>query len=230
MRALDVFAAYVDWLRNNVPLAFENLAGPVTPGELAALENTIGRELPPEVKAVLGMHNGQLVPSLGYYDHGVPCIPTLTLLSANEIEQIWRSWDDARDHPATVSLQRSGAVYPGAEGLIKPLYTSPGWIPLWADAERPDYIGLDFDPGPRGTPGQIINFGSNEEHHYLCAPDFTDLLEFLLEQVAIGAWPASVITHDDEEEDDREPTPWFGDPRESFFNALYDRFETRPRH
>ncbi|SUA81273.1 Uncharacterised protein [Nocardia otitidiscaviarum] len=61
-------------------------------------------------------------------------------------------------------------------------------------------------------------------------PDFTDLLEFLLEQVIIGAWPASVITHDDEEEDDREPTPWFGDPRESFFNALYDRFETRPRH
>ncbi|MFE6858089.1 SMI1/KNR4 family protein [Nocardia sp. NPDC057668] len=226
MRALDVFNDYVAWLRDNVPLAYENLAGPARPRQLAMLERAIGRPLPAEVAAVLSVHNGQIDSAVGDYDHGVPCIPTLVFMSTREIRRTWQLWDSVKDDPATQSLQSSGMVYPAAQGKIKPLYSSPGWIPLWSDPTRPDYIGLDFDPGPAGTPGQIINFGRNEECHHLCAPTYTDLLEFLLAEVASGAWPATEIVEDD---DDRDPLPWFGEPRSSFFNALHDRFEPQRR-
>lgn len=229
MRALEIFGEYVGWLRQHVPLAYENLAGPAHPDELAALEAAIGMVLPDEVKAVLGVHNGQIGYEVWDYDHAVPCIPTLLFLSTSEIQRVWELWESTRDLPSTVGLQEIGNVFPSARGLIKPLYTSPGWIPLWADPTRPDYIGLDFAPGPDGTPGQIINFGRNEEYHFLCAPDFTDLLEFLLQQVISGAWPATLTT-DEEDDEDYEPHPWFGDPEASFFNALHDRFEPpRPR-
>lgn len=223
-----MFNDYVAWLRDNVPLAYENLAGPARPRQLATLEKAIGRPLPAEVAAVLSVHNGQVSFMVGDYDnHGVPCIPTLMFLSTTEIRKTWQFWDSLKDHPDTLELQSAGAVYPGAEGKIKPLYSSPGWIPLWSDPTRPDYIGLDFDPGPTGTPGQMINFGRNEEYHYLCAPNFTDLLEFLVAEVTSGAWPPTEIREDDE---DYDPLPWFGEPRKSFFNTLYDRFEIRPRH
>ncbi|MFD7846755.1 hypothetical protein ACFV4K_27955, partial [Nocardia sp. NPDC059764] len=65
MRALEVFNEYVSWLRTNVPLAYENLADPARPMELLALERTIGRPLPDDVKAVLSVHNGQLVSAVG---------------------------------------------------------------------------------------------------------------------------------------------------------------------
>ncbi|MFD7845168.1 hypothetical protein ACFV4K_19815 [Nocardia sp. NPDC059764] len=179
------------------------------------------------MKAVLSVHNGQLVSAVGDYDHhGVPCIPTLVFMSTRQIRRTWKFWDSIKHDPDTQELQESGAVYPGAEGMIKPLWTTPGWLPLWSDPTRPDYIGLDFDPGPVGAPGQIINFGRNEEYHFLCAHSFTDLLEFLLAEVTTGAWPATTIIDDDEDE----PLPWFGDPQKSFFNTLYDRFETQPRH
>ncbi|MFF2554381.1 hypothetical protein ACFVUS_25495 [Nocardia sp. NPDC058058] len=147
-------------------------------------------------------------------------------MSTRKIRRTWTLWRSIEQYPDTESLQESGAVYPGAEGMIKPLWTSPGWIPLWSDPTRPDYIGLDLDPGPAGTPGQIINFGRNEERHFLCAHNFTDLLEFLLAEVTTGAWPATAIVDDD----GNEPFPWFGDPEKSFFNTLHDRFETHPRH
>ncbi|WP_069163035.1 SMI1/KNR4 family protein [Nocardia altamirensis] len=227
MLALEIFDDYISWLRVNVPLAYDNLAPPATASELAALEEAVGYELPSTVKAVLGVHNGQkvsLTPSGG--EHGVPCIPTLNLLSTGAIQERWEIWAETRRGPDIEELQKMGGVWPGAEGLIRPLYTSPGWIPLWSDPTRHDYIGIDLDPAPGGKTGQIINFGRDEERHFLCAPDFTSLLQILLEEVRSGAWQASKL-HDEEYEDDKiiEGGPWFGDPDEHFFNALYARFE-----
>lgn len=42
MLALGIFDEYVAWLQVNVPLAYESLAPPATPFELAALEAAIG--------------------------------------------------------------------------------------------------------------------------------------------------------------------------------------------
>lgn len=225
MLALEIFAEYVAWLRVNLPHAYENLAPPATPAELDALERHLGRGLPAEVKAVLAVHNGQRATDIStHIAHATPCLPTLSFLSTAMIKECWDQWRPHDDDPDIAQLQAMGGVFPGAEGVIKPLYVNPGWIPLWSDPVRSDYIGLDLDPGPDGASGQIINFGRDEERHYLCADDFTDLLRFLLDQVRSGAWPATEI--DTEFEDGTwRMMPWFGDPDDHFFNALYERFE-----
>ncbi|HZE39363.1 MAG TPA: SMI1/KNR4 family protein [Stackebrandtia sp.] len=224
MTAADIFVDYVSWLRINVPFAYENLAPPADSAELQALDAAIGYILPAEVKGVLAIRNGQKTITTGPNSgHGVPCIPTLNFLSTTEIREHHESWSEIRRGSDIEDLQQMGGVFPGAEGMIKPLYTSPGWIPLWSDPISDDYIGLDLDPGPTGTTGQIINFGRDEERHFLCAPDFTRLMSILLEEVLSGVWQASQITSSTSEGE--KTHPWFGDPEEHFFNALYARFK-----
>ncbi|MFE6861603.1 SMI1/KNR4 family protein [Nocardia sp. NPDC057668] len=227
MDAITLFEEYVDWLRVNVPLAFENLAPPAGRAEIDELEKALGQRLPDDVKAVLAMHNGQLSTDIATGGEGaVPCIPTLSFLSTRLIEQCWSSWIAVREGSEIEQLQAFGAVMAGAEGRVKPLYTSAGWIPLWSDTSRSDYIGLDLDPDHAGVPGQIINFGRDEERHFVCAESFTDLLSFLLDEVRSGRWPASTVVEgedDDDPGDESESYPWFGLPGEHFFNALHAR-------
>lgn len=222
--ALEIFEDYLSWLRVNVPYAFENLAPPATSAELNALEQHLGHELPADVKAVLGTHNGQLSTDTSFrIAYATPCIPTLSFLSTDLIRECWDQWSDLRSESDFEDFQDIGDVFPGAAGLVKPMYSSPGWIPLWADPIRADYIGVDLDPDSAGTAGQIINFGRDEERHFVCAPDFASLLQILLEEVRSGAWPASKIAT---QYADRTwaDLPWFGAPKDHFFNALYKRF------
>lgn len=232
MHAIALFEEYVDWLRVNVPLAYENLAPPASQAEIDDLEQVLGQRLPDDVKAVLRLHNGQLSTDTSTSGPGAaPCIPTLSFLSTHLIQEAWSSCVSLLESPEIEDLQAFGDVMPGAEGRVKPLDTSPGWIPLWSDTTRRDYIGLDLDPDHAGIRGQIINFGRNEQRHFVCAESFTDLLGFLLDEVRSGRWPASTLVEGDEDDieydddDGYEPEeyPWFGVPGEHFFNALYAR-------
>ncbi|TLF78208.1 SMI1/KNR4 family protein [Nocardia cyriacigeorgica] len=222
MTAMETFEAYTSWLRDNVPLAYENLAPPATPAQLDELEALIGKELPADVRGVLSIHNGQrktMTASRSAYAN--PCLPTLSFLSTESIAECWQEWAEVRSASDIEDLQEMGGVLPGAEGRVKPLYTSPGWIPLWSDPREPDYIGLDLDPDEYGIAGQIINFGRNEDQHFLAASSFGELLLILHDEVRTGAWRATQIS------DGAQMLPWFGDPEEHFFNALYERFEQR---
>ncbi|GAB4583756.1 SMI1/KNR4 family protein [Nocardia sp. IFM 10818] len=227
MLVLEVFDRYVRWLQDNVPHAYENLAPPATPAELDALQDHLGYQLPVEVRAVLAVHNGQRsTDTAERTEYATPCLPTLSFLSTTLIQECWDRWNDLRDTPDLEQLQDIGDVFPGAAGLVKPLYTSPGWIPLWSDPINADYIGLDLDPDIQGTPGQIINFGRDEERHFVCAPDYSSLLQILLDEVLTGAWPATKM---ETELPDGNWTdlPWFGNPDDHFFNALHTRFKSQ---
>jgi cell wall assembly regulator SMI1 len=219
-----IFQRYVKWLKDNVPAAHANLAGPATDGDIAELEATIGQRLPQDLVAVLRIHNGQIVTILSNrVVEGTPCIPTLSFLSTRDIAGVWREWAELRggmDASKLGELQSSCSVFPSAKGKVKPLYTSPGWIPLWADAGRPDYIGLDFDPDTRGSRGQVINFGRNEDRHFLCAPDYGQLMAILLEEVEGGDWQQTAMPFGKDR-----TIPWFGDPDVSFFETLYHHAE-----
>ncbi|WP_433566999.1 SMI1/KNR4 family protein [Nocardia sp. CA-151230] len=195
--------------------------------ELDALESHIGRELPVEAKAILAVHNGQKsTDTASRIEYATPCLHTLSFLSTTLIQELWDFWNDLLDAPDADELQDMGDVFPAAAGKVKPLYFSPGWIPLWSDPVRNDGIGLDLDPDRNGTYGQIINFGRDEKRHFLCAPDYTTLLHILLEEVLTGAWPATEIASQSPDGTWTD-LPWFGDPDDHFFNALYSRFEAR---
>lgn len=240
MHAIELFKNYVNWLRVNVPRAYENLAPPADRSDIDKLEQALGQRIPDDVAAVLMMHNGQLLSETtdGEDDDAVPCIPTLTFLSTDLIELCWSQWVLIRETSGIEALQACGQTMPGAEGRVRPLYTSPGWIPLWADPARSDYIGLDLDPDSAGIRGQIINFGRDEERHYVCADNFAELLQILLDEVQSGRWPASTLVYDEEEEEERTVLgdvedglgrPWFGDLDDHFFNTLYHRAKNRTR-
>ncbi|HEY7371010.1 MAG TPA: SMI1/KNR4 family protein [Polyangia bacterium] len=222
MTATELWRRYVGWLGKNAPLAHANLAGPASGAQIAEVERVTGQALPEGVKDVWRLNNGQKETMIAStVNDAIVCIPTLSLLSTELAISIWRDWDKLRRTDVGIDELQSCGRSP-EEGVVQPLYTHPGWIPLWSDPTGADFIGVDLAPGPKGQRGQIINFGRDEEEHRCYAPRFEDLLQILLEEVEGGAWPASERTGS---KGDKQP--WLGDPEEHFFNALYARWKRR---
>lgn len=67
------------------------------------------------------------------------------------------------------------------------MYTNPKWIPLTHDGGG-NHIGLDFDPGALGTPGQVIRFGRDEDDKVLLAPSFSVFLDQLVTALQTATW------------------------------------------
>jgi cell wall assembly regulator SMI1 len=222
MSATELWRRYVGWLERHVPLAHANLAGPASAEQIAEVERVTGQTLPAGVKEVWRLNDGQketMIASTA--NDAIACIPTLSFLSTELAISIWREWDKLRRTDKGIDELQSCGRSP-EDGVVQPLYTHPGWIPLWSDPTRADFIGVDLAPGPKGQSGQIINFGRDEEEHRCYAPRFEDLLQILIEEVERGAWPASERTGSKGTK-----LPWFGDPKENFFNTLYARWKTR---
>jgi cell wall assembly regulator SMI1 len=223
MQTAELWTRYVTFLREHVPAAHGNLAPGASEERIEVLERTIGCRLPEPVKVVWRMNDGQRVTMLSnQIVEATPCIPTLSFLSTAMVAQVWLEWDQLRRLMRQKELEAlHGATRSLVPGVIKPLYSSPLWIPLWADPVRPDYLGIDFDPDEAGRLGQIINFGRNEDDHFQAATDFDDLLVCLVAEVESGRWRASAMGFGDR------VIPWFGDPRAHFFNALHGRWQRR---
>jgi cell wall assembly regulator SMI1 len=223
MSATDLWREYVDWLRDHVPAAHANLAPGADDAAIAAPEARLGVELPEAAKAIWRCNDGQRETMLaGRIRKATPCLPTLSFLSTAMVAHVWGEWDELRrTTPAGDLEELHGGTRSVVPGVVKPLYTTPAWIPLWADPTRADFVGLDLDPGEAGRRGQLINFGRNEDDHYQLATDLEDLLAFLVAEVTSGEWPASEMGYGDE------TIPWFGAPRAHFFNALVRRWEER---
>jgi cell wall assembly regulator SMI1 len=220
-----LWTRYTLWLRHNVPAAHANLAPGASEDRIAALERLVGCRLPEAVKAVWRLNDGQRVTMLSnQVVKATPCIPTLSFLSTEMVARVWAEWDALRrDLPRDELEDLHRGTRSLVDGVVRRLYTSPRWIPLWADPTRPDYLGVDFDPGKSGCAGQIINFGRNEDEHFQAASDFDDLLACLVDEVERGSWPASEMNFGTER------IPWFGAPRAHFFNALHARWQGRQR-
>jgi cell wall assembly regulator SMI1 len=218
MRATELWTRYTTWLEKNAPASRANLAPPASGQDIAALERRIGVELPDDVHGIWMLNDGQRDAMIATrLSPATVCLPTLSFLSTKLVADVWGEWETLRQGAGVAELD--AACRSSVPGVVRPLYTHPRWIPLWSDPTRPDYIGLDLAPDERGTPGQVINFGRNEDTHYCCARSFTELLEILVEEVESGAWPASEMGYGDRS------IPWLGEPKASFFNALSARAE-----
>jgi cell wall assembly regulator SMI1 len=64
------------------------------------------------------------------------------------------------------------------KGAVKKLYANRGWVPFAGDQ---NYVAIDFDPGPKGKVGQIINAGRDDEIRHVIADTFGEFLEFVAE-------------------------------------------------
>ncbi|HYO12906.1 MAG TPA: hypothetical protein VE685_06920 [Thermoanaerobaculia bacterium] len=152
-RVSAVWARIERWLGANAPEALENLGGPAAPGDLETLEETIGFQLPDEVKAIYSVHNGEVGDGpciLGTWDAFLSCRrwrPTGVSMP------IWRANSAARKtHRTTGGAQIENGII-SVKGPVKPLVGSPRWVPILvefleqhADAlERGDFAVIDND-------------------------------------------------------------------------------------
>ena len=58
-------------------------------------------------------------------------------------------------------------------------------MPSLSDDEG-NHIGVDLNPGPAGTVGQVINFGRDEEKKHVLFPCVVALVEWLAEAIEAG--------------------------------------------
>ncbi|WP_204012765.1 SMI1/KNR4 family protein [Virgisporangium aurantiacum] len=128
-----------EWLRHHAPATFADLGPPAGPDHIAALENTVGLQLHPDVTALLRWHNGS-----GRHDRGFPLSPGFPINSTTQIAGTWQRL-------TTLATQiRDEEDMQG--------WWEPTWIPVASD-----YTGFELvvDHGPHIT-GQVFHFDPTE--------------------------------------------------------------------
>lgn len=161
---------FLDELYNLLPGVRSQLNSPANAAELKELQSAFGYELPQELVEFLKRHDGERIYS------GIFC--GLSFLSVSEMRQA-----------LTINREVYESENPRANSLpadfIREDYYNPGWFPFAAD-HGGNYLGIDFNPGTKGTPGQIINFGRDEETMFVLAASFKEWLDFVLAQIKNG--------------------------------------------
>jgi cell wall assembly regulator SMI1 len=173
----DAWAVIHKWLDQHAPLVGEKLNPPADERALTRLAAAVGRELPEDFLVSYRIHDGADPVSGPIL--GVP------LLSAAEIIKKWKGLKPQRGQDCPAPEQPVSA----RPGAIREVGWCPGWVPF-AGPDEENYLALDFDPGPAGTPGQVISFGADQfiygTPRYVLAPSFGAFLGLLADLFARG--------------------------------------------
>jgi len=165
------------WLDRHAPTVRAKLNLPADEAALARLAAAVGRELPDDFLASYRIHDGS--------DRVSGPIVGVRLLSAAEIVKEWKGLKPKRGQDSPAPDQPVSA----RPGAIREVGWSPGWVPF-AGPDEDNYLALDLDPGPTGTPGQVISFGADQfiygTPRYVLAPSFGEFMALLADLVARG--------------------------------------------
>ncbi len=163
------------WFATHLPEFLDDLAPGCSEASLAETEALIGAVLPEDFKNLYRRHDGQMLRHCWGIFYGIQFI------SLSQVRQEWSGWKEVihsgfNDRPSYESAP------PGA---IRNVYASPGWIAFAIDSGG-NSIGIDLDPGPRGTRGQVINFGRDEFEKFVLARSTSEFLEWFAGQLESG--------------------------------------------
>ena len=156
-----------------------SLNAPADEKMLSDLENHIGVRLPESVKGFLAVHNGQNESIYSGLIYGE------LLLSVEGIKRCWDDWRGIDEEDMNNDCAEFMASEP--EGFIKPVYTNRKWIPLSHDVSG-NHIGIDYDPDSKGTIGQIIKFGRDEDTKVLLADNFESFIKNFVLKLDGAIW------------------------------------------
>lgn len=124
----------------------------------AEFENEAGFTFPTVLKSFLILHNG--VENTGF-------------MSVQRILKEWRDWQSIYNEWTQEELFDTDN-----ENNIKtlPMYVTPYWVPFF-NLGNGNFIALDFAPNSKGTPGQIISFGADEQSATYEAETLSEFLQ-----------------------------------------------------
>ena len=155
-------------LRRVLESRFPFLAGIPNAGasdaERQRLSEYFGVDLPPALALLYANSNGQKADRQGYLLGAFLLSIDEANAEAESYAEIGNDDFDEDDFSST------------PEAAIRRQYTNPKWIPIFHDGNG-NFLGLDFDPGPRGTRGQLINFGRDMDDKCVLASDLERFLE-----------------------------------------------------
>jgi cell wall assembly regulator SMI1 len=145
------------WLSEEYAELGDTLNWGCFPELLEQVEQEIGYALPASVRESFIVTDGQEPESLNGCPEGLFFgLTCLTLETAIEEWRFWRSVDHDPSTGANPNLIDTMRSIP--TGHIRCVYSHPGWFPLVTD-KAGNYLGVDMNPGEKGTPGQVIVFG-----------------------------------------------------------------------
>ena len=152
---------------------------PATVKQIREFEAAVGVKLPADVRQSFRLYNGQCP--------GPGIIYGLAVESLRDCLNNWKQWVKGRQ-----MTQKDGshvgldeACYSFPNGFVRPVYFDPKWVPLTYDGSG-NHIGVDLNPGPNGTRGQVIIFGPDDEHHTVLARSWGQFLTDIADELEAG--------------------------------------------
>jgi len=185
-----------NWVEENLPELMESMNPPATEQEIIDAEAILSVSFPESVKQLYLRHNGQKDRSAELLNgervnednvHLWRIIPGLfyglEFMSLQEVVEQWQSWASVREGHDVSPEEMNVLSSSSKPGYVKPVYANSKWIPLTSGS---DHLGLDYDPDSKGTIGQVINFGRDEDVKHVIADSFEEFLKWYVEQLDGG--------------------------------------------
>lgn len=162
------------------------LATGATLPQVEAHERLVGYPLPPALRSLYLMHNGELDPVKGNAGgQGIFCGYIFRSLQFAELE--YGNWIDAQEAMGDFRFDRPQGIPSVPEGAVLGNYVRRGWVPF-AGGYGGAQLAIDFMPGRNGNVGQVITFGRDDYVHFRLAASFDDFLELLLRKYESREW------------------------------------------
>ena len=191
----DSWARIEAWLGRHLPAVKASLRPGVSPADLAAFEQAVGRPLPEDVRESYPIHDGQR-PIPGVWSGGVvfgnavcPLLDSADSMTSKSVLSEWRHWveiyEDFKKTPRDLALVQRDCSSTPVEAIHCD-YANPGWIPLYSEEGYSASFGVDLDPGPNGVDGQVINFGRDDRKKYVLAWSWKQFLHEVAAELEAG--------------------------------------------
>lgn len=161
------------WYAEHLPVVMETWNPPASEEQIADFERRIGRPLPEEVKASYRIHDGQRQRPGALYG-----------LALHSLDEILEHWEQARTFGMDEVFEK-GVHSSQPEGAVQLVTLHPGWLPLTYDGGG-NHLAIDLAPGPKGTVGQIILYGPDDEDRHVAAASWGSFLGILADELEAG--------------------------------------------
>lgn len=193
------------WCKANTPDAGGDCP-PATAAEIEAFEAAIGQKLPKDVRESYRVYNGQCA--------GPGIVFGLVVEPLRDCLVHWKTWAEGYqmniDDGSAADMDAGCTSFPA--GYVRQHYFNRGWIPLTYDSGG-NHIGVDLNPGPKGTRGQVIKFGRDDEFHTVYALSWGQFLTDIADELESGNFLLDTS-------DPERPELDLGDPHRKHFHSV----------